>query len=58
MRYRVEIEERRTTTRWAYVDAFSPDEARGIVEDMDWHTLEEAGTDTHNEITNVEEILS
>lgn len=52
--YRVEIEEHVTTTRETYVEASSEEEARQVVEKMDWRTFNKVETSLDNSIVFVE----
>jgi hypothetical protein len=54
-RYRVEMEERHTTTREAWIEADTEEAARELADAQDWKTWSEVCRDTHSQIVEVEE---
>jgi hypothetical protein len=54
-KFRIEVEERHTTTREKVIEAASAEEALLLAEQQDdWRTFTETGTDIDSRISNVE----
>jgi len=54
-KFRVEVEEKQTTTRQKWIDADSQEEARTLAEAEDWRTWEVTDEETDTSIVRIEQ---